>query len=56
MHSTETALIRKIHEIVGHAFIDFHKAFDVICYELLLKELCIYSASNNCVASFQSCV
>ena len=53
--STETALIMKTDAVVGHAFIEVHKAFDVICYGLLLKELFIYSPSNNCVASFQSC-
>ena len=53
-HSTENALIRITNEIVGIAFIDFRKAFDVIDYELLLKKMSIYGASNNCVVSFQS--
>ena len=40
-------------ELTGLAFVDFHKAFDVLNHNLLLKKLSTYGASPDSVAWFQ---
>ena len=63
-NSTKTAPIRimekilfkmdnKKYELKGLVFVDFHKRFDVIDHNLLLKKLSVYSASPDSVAWFQ---
>ena len=61
-NSTETALIRladKIFfkvdndELSGLVFVDFHKAFDILDHNLLLKKLSVYGANPDSVAWFQ---
>ena len=41
-------------ELTGLVFVDFHKAFDVLNHNLLLKKLSVYGACPNSVAWFQS--
>ena len=40
-------------ELTGLAFVDFHKAFDVLNHNLLLKKLSTYGTSPDSVAWFQ---
>ena len=47
-------LIRKTDEIVGLALIDFLIAFDVIYYELLLKELSIIVPATTASSRFNN--
>ena len=41
-------------ELTGLVFVDFHKAFDVLDHNLLLKKLSVYGARPDSVAWFQS--
>ena len=41
-------------ELTRLVFVDFHKAFDIIDHNLLLKKLSVYGASPDSVAWFQS--
>ena len=41
-------------ELTHVVFVDFHKAFDIIDHNLLLKKLSVYGASPDSVAWFQS--
>ena len=41
-------------ELTGLVFVDFHKAFDVLDHNLLLKKLSVYGACPDSVAWFQS--
>ena len=41
-------------ELTQLVFVDFHKAFDIIDHNLLLKKLSVYGASPDSVAWFQS--
>ena len=45
----------KVHndELTGLVFVDFHKAFDILDHNLLLKKLSVYGASPDSVAWFQ---
>ena len=40
-------------ELTGLVFVDFHKAFDILDHNLLLKKLSVYGASPENVAWFQ---
>ena len=40
-------------ELTGLVFVDFHKAFDILDHNLLLKKLSLYGANPDSVAWFQ---
>ena len=40
-------------ELTGLVFVDFHKAFDILDHNLLLKKLSVYGANPDSVAWFQ---
>ena len=42
--------------LAGLVFVDFHKAFDALNHNLLLKKLSVYGASPDSVAWFQLCL